>query len=65
MSGAIEVLVLLALAAVVAFVVSRFPDTRKAFGEELDSALYRGSVRALWLFIAIVGIALLALWLLL
>jgi hypothetical protein len=49
--------------AVAAVSVSRFPDTRKAFGEELDHALHRGSVSAVRLF-AITTVVLLALWLL-
>jgi hypothetical protein len=44
--------------------VSRFPDTRKAFSEELDHALHRGSVSAVRLFVAIAAVVLLALWLL-
>jgi hypothetical protein len=51
------------VAAVVGFLISRFPDTRRAFGDDLDDALYKGGVQALWLFIALAAIALLALWL--
>jgi hypothetical protein len=53
-----------ALVAVAALLVSRFPDTRKAFSEELDHALHRGSVSAVRLFVAIAAVVLLALWLL-
>jgi hypothetical protein len=61
----VEVLAVLVLAAAVAVLASRFPDTRKAFGDELDNAMYRGGVRALWLFVTVGAVALLALWLLL
>ncbi len=45
--------------------LSRFADTRETLGEDVDDALYRGAVRALWLLIAIPAAALAALWLLL
>jgi hypothetical protein len=61
----VEVLAVLALAAVVAFLVSRFPDRRRSFDENVDDALYEGSVRGLWSLAALGAIVLLGLWLLL
>ena len=62
---ACEVFAALALAAAAAFLISRFPDTRKAFGEDLDDGLYKGSLQGLWFFVALGAIVLLGLWLLL
>jgi hypothetical protein len=64
MTGALEVVIVLILAAAVAILISRFPDTRKAFGQDVDDALYRGSVRGLWFFVVIAAVALGVLWLL-
>ena len=60
----LEVFAVLALAAVVALLVGRFPDTRKKYGEELDDALYKSSLQALWLFVALGAVALVVAWLL-
>jgi hypothetical protein len=60
----LEVLALLVFAAGTAFLISRFPDTRKKWGPDLDDALYKGAVQALWVFVALSAIALFAFWLL-
>jgi hypothetical protein len=65
MNAVIKSIILLVLAGAVGFLISRFPDTRRRMGGDLDDALYRGGVRALWFSIAIGAIALVALWLLL
>jgi hypothetical protein len=64
MTGVLEIVIVLILAAAVALLISRFPDTRKTFGQDADDALYRGSARGLWFFVVIVATALAALWLL-
>jgi hypothetical protein len=64
MTAVLEIVGVVALAAAVVFLLSRFPDTRRAFGEDVDNALHRGSLRALWFFVAIAAVALAVLWLL-
>ena len=61
----LELLVVLGAAALVVYWIYRFPDSRERLGPNLDDALYRGVVRALWLFVAIAALAVLAVWLLL
>jgi len=63
-SDVVEIAIVLIAVPVVAVLISRFPDTRRWFGDELDDAFYRGSVRALWYAIGISAIALALLWLL-
>ena len=65
MIDVLEVVGVLAVAALMAFLVQRFfPDSREAMGEELDDALFQGGVRGLWMFIALVVLGLLIYWLL-
>ena len=65
MPGVAEVVVVLAVAALLAFMIHRFfPDSRDRRGEDLDDALYQGGVRGLWLLAALVALALRSYWLL-
>jgi hypothetical protein len=63
LNDVVEMIAVLALAALVGFLISRSPDTRRALGDDLDHAVHKGGVRGLRLFIALATIALLALWL--
>lgn len=55
---------MLGAVALVAYGISRFPDSRGRIGAELDDALFKGGVRAAWLMVIVGALALLAVWLL-
>lgn len=55
---------MLGAVALVAYGISRFPDSRERIGAKLDDALFKGGVRAAWLAVAVGVLGVLVVWLL-